>query len=274
MARQQSFVAPTISDVAAARLFEEEARKMRLDPGGPWVGGYVGYEWEKLRPVLAAYEVDLHGQRVLEFGCNYGGSSIVLAFLGGDVDGIDVDAAAVALARRNAAAQYGRSDIRLEYVADSRHLPFPDAQFDFVLCNSVLEYVSSEALAGVVTELQRVVKPEGRLFITGTSSRLAVKEVHSGRWLVNYLPRWLDRLSGWAPQRGVDPFALRRLVAGGFHDEDAEDGGQRWLLARAAAHGAASASKPFHLIAAAARLLRLGPGWLTPNISVMLRRRS
>lgn len=245
---------------------------MGLDPDDRWVGGYVDYEWEKLRPILAAYGIDLHGQRVLEFGCNYGGSSIVLAFLGGQVYGIDVDASAVALARCNA-ARYGRGDIGLQHVSDSRRLPFADGEFDFVLCNSVLEYVSPAELADVVAELHRVVKPGGRLLITGTSSRLAPKEVHSGRWLVNYLPSWVDRFAGVSWQRGISPFTLRRLLICGFVDEDAEDKGRKWLLARAAVRSTGRAPTPFRLVARSARLLGIGPGWLTPSLSVMLRRR-
>jgi SAM-dependent methyltransferase len=89
------------------------------------------------------------------------------------------------------------------------------------LCNSVLEYVRPDQLAAIVGELRRVLKPGGRLLVTGTSSRLSPKEVHSGRWLVNYLPRRIDSWLGRCRQRGLDPFRLRRLVRDGFTDEDA-----------------------------------------------------
>lgn len=271
MLAQTSASLPIPFDGEASRLFDEQARKMGLDPRDRWVGGYVDYEWTKLRRILAAYGIELGGKRVLEFGCNYGGSSIVLAFLGGEVHGVDISDDAVALARRNA-ARYGRPDIALRHVADTRRLPYEDGEFDFVLCNSVLEYVSPAMLAPVIDELHRVLKPDGQLFITGTSSRLAPKEVHSGRWLVNYLPRAVDRWSGRPAQRGVDPFRLRRLLIGRFRDEDAEDRGRKWLLARATARGRDSPAALFRAVAGAARLFGVGPGWLAPNISVMLRR--
>jgi hypothetical protein len=91
-----------------------------------------------------------------------------------------------------------------------------------------------------VRELHRVVKPGGRLLVTGTSSRLSPKETHSGRWLVNYLPRGLDRRLGRNWQRGLSPLLLHRLVRRGFDDEDAADGGRSWASARAAMRGAQS----------------------------------
>jgi SAM-dependent methyltransferase len=257
----------------AARLFDEQAWKMGLDPQDRWVGGYVDYEWNKLRPLLAAYEIEVSGKRVLEFGCNFGASSIVLAFLGAQVDGVDVSSDAVELACRNA-ARYGRSDIKLSHVADSRRLPHEDGQFDLVLCNSVLEYVSPSMLAAVIDEIHRVLRPQGQLLITGTSSRLAPKEVHSGRWFVNYLPEKISRWRGEPLQRGVDPFLLRRLLVDRFQDADAENQGSHWLRARAAVRGLDTPPALARVTARVASLLGIGPGWLAPNISALLRRDS
>jgi SAM-dependent methyltransferase len=141
-----------------------------------------------------------------------------------------------------------------------------------VLCNSVLEYVAPAHLDAIVGELHRVLKPGGRLLVTGTSSRLAPKETHSGRWLINYLPSAVDRLFGRRWQRGLSPLRLHRLVRSGFSDEDFADGGRGWAAARAAMRGGARAPLPYRAVAAAARRLGIGPGWLTPNLSVLLKR--
>lgn len=263
--------APTAGNQAAQELFAAKARTLGLDPDSAWVGGYVDYEWKMLRALFHGYDVDLRGLDVLEFGCNYGASSIVMARLGARVCGVDVDPSAVDLARCNA-ARYGRSDIALKHVPDTRHLPFADARFDFILCNSVLEYVRPAELGAVLGELRRVLKPGGRLLVTGTASRLSPKEVHSGRWLVNYLPRRVDSWLGRCWQRGLSPFQLHRLVRDGFSDEDAANRGHGWSAARAAMRGGGRPSLPARMVAALARGLGIGPGWLTPNISVMLRR--
>lgn len=263
---------PLIYDLGAAETFRAKAQALGLDPADSWVGGYVDYEWKMLGAIFQAYGIDLRGLRALEFGCNFGASSIVMAGLGARVCGVDVDSSAVDLARCNA-ARYARSDVAFRHVADTRRLPFGDGEFDFVLCNSVLEYVAADHLGAIVRELHRVLKPGGRLLVTGTSSRLSPRETHSGRWLVNYLPSGLDRLLGRQWQRGLSPFLLHGLVRDGFSDEDAAGGGRCWTAARAAMRGTRSAPFPIRAIAAAARWLKVGPGWLAPNISVMLKRR-
>ena len=264
---------PLLHGTGAAEAFRSRAKALGLDPGSAWVGGYVDYEWKMLGAILRAYRIDLRGLQALEFGCNYGASGIVMAGLGARVRGVDVDPDAIELARHNA-ARYGRSDILLHHVPDTRRLPFRDGEFDFVLCNSVLEYVAVAELPDILSELHRVLKPGGRLLITGTSSRLSPRETHSRRWLVNYLPRGLDRRLGRDWQRGLSPLLLHRLARSGFSDEDQADGGRSWAAARAARRGARRPPLSVRAVAAAARLLRLGPGWLTPNISVMLRRRA
>lgn len=68
----------------------------------------MAVEWENVRHLIAAYAGDVAGASLLEFGCNYGASSIVAAALGARVTGIDVEAEAVALARLNAARLLAR----------------------------------------------------------------------------------------------------------------------------------------------------------------------
>lgn len=260
--------APRVVDRDADAQFRALALSMGLDPDDRWVGGYVDYEWGHLRLILRAYGVRMAGETALEFGCNYGASSIVMAALGAGVHGVDVDDRAVALARLNA-RRHGFADIDCRSISAVGPLPYEDGRFGFALCNSVLEYVGPERLPAVIDELHRVLRPGGQLLITGTSSRLAPREVHSGRWLVNWLPRGLDRwLFASPPQRGIDPVALRRLLAGRFADEDGREASTRWLAAR----GGPSAPFAARLAARIGGRLGLGAGWFAPSLSVMLRR--
>ncbi|HEX8481377.1 MAG TPA: hypothetical protein VF650_05710 [Allosphingosinicella sp.] len=71
---------------------------------------------------------------------------------------------------------------------------------------------------------------------------------------------------------GPEPPRLHRLVRSGFSDEDFADGGLGWARARAAMRGGARAPLPYRAVAAARRL-KIGPGWLTPNLSVLRKRR-
>ncbi len=256
---------------AAKRSFDECAIRLGYDPRSRWVGGYVDYEWSRLRVVIEAYGLQLKGKRVLEFGCNFGGSAVVMAAMGGKVDAVDIDAGAIELARLNA-AQYG-VDVRFQRISPAGRLPFEAGAFDFILCNSVLEYVDLAVFPAVLAEIDRVLKPGGCLLILGTSNRLWPREIHSRRWLVNYLPKAIDRMIGRDFQRGLSPFGLRRALKGRYVDLDAADRGQAWLRARAAFHGSARASAAARAACIAALLMGVGPGWLAPNMSVLLRRR-
>jgi len=260
--------AQVLAGVGEARLsaFRAAARAARMDPDDPWVGGYVDYEWTHLRPVLDVYGIDPAGKKVLEFGSNVGASGIVLAKLGAQVTGVDVDPAFVAVANANIALNGVESGARALHVPDTRAMPLDSDAFDLVIANSVLEYVPSALLVEVMTEIHRVMKPRGRMLVLGTASRIALREIHSHRWLVNYLPRFVDGIVGKDLQRGLSPFLLKRAIAGRF---DVECKGE-WLAAREAVHG--SPGLPIRAVALAAGALDMAPGWLSPNIELMLRK--
>ncbi|WP_340315882.1 class I SAM-dependent methyltransferase [Rhizorhabdus argentea] len=249
---------------AAQRLFERVACAARLDPSDRWVGGYADYEWDHLRLALRAYGVEAANRDVLEFGCNVGGSAVVLAALGARVTGIDIDPALVAIAGAN--LQRHRLAGAVRHVPAGQDLPLADASFDLVIANSVLEYVDPARLDAVLAELHRLLRPGGRLFICGTASRLALRERHSGRWLVNYLPRAVDRLTGRVLQRGLSPWLLMRGLRGRF----CEEGGGNWLAARRAIHGGVPiAGKIYALLS---KLTNCPPGLIAPYIELMLRK--
>jgi 2-polyprenyl-3-methyl-5-hydroxy-6-metoxy-1,4-benzoquinol methylase len=206
-------VKPTIVDTELDQRYRELAAEQGYDPDSLWVGGYVDYEWTHGRYFLEHFVDHINAKQVLEFGCNHGATSIVLALLGAQVTAIDIDADVIKLAQANA-ARYGVADnINFVHCTDTKKLPFEDQQFDMVTCNSVLEYVEPSDLLAVEQAIDRTLKNTGLILIYSTSNRLWPKEVHSGRWLVNYLPKWFDQ---WISpenslQRGVFP---NQLLAG------------------------------------------------------------
>ena len=140
--------------------------------------------------------VGLKGGVSLEFGCHIGGTSIVLANLGGRVTGCDIDRNSLALASLNAIRYGQRAALSLVAVGAGGPLPFANGAFDLVICNSVLEYVAPDLLGRTLAEIDRVLKPSGELLIYGTSNRVWPRESHSGRWFINYVPQWLDSAHG------------------------------------------------------------------------------
>jgi ubiquinone/menaquinone biosynthesis C-methylase UbiE len=98
------------------------------------------------------YDNVKRGSRVLDLGCGEG----VLALLKRkDVEllGVDISPELLGLARRNG---YDRV-----YVADLTALPFADHSFDYVVSLDVLGHISFTQKAAVLSEIKRVLKPEG-----------------------------------------------------------------------------------------------------------------
>jgi SAM-dependent methyltransferase len=260
-----------VVDVRADARFRELVVGVGKDPDEPWMGGYFDYEWERGRHIFETGIASLEGAKVLEFGCNYGATAIVLAALGARVVGLDIDAFALKLALENV-ARYGMSDrVELFSYKDTSRLSFSNATFDHVVCNSVLEYVEANCLHDVQREIDRVLKPGGLILVAGTSNRLAPKEIHSGRWLINYLPQLFD---AWTAnpqhQRGVLPWRIR-YGFGSYENLDWSDQGRAYLEARRRFQSPQD-HRLLRIAHRCARCLRVTLGLLTPSIAVRLRK--
>lgn len=254
----------------AQDAFEEQARRMHLDPDNIWIGGYTDYEWRHLRIIIDSYNIDPRNLNVLEFGCNVGASAIVYSLLGAKVSAIDVDDEYVTLARYNA-KRYGADNIDFRCIPDTRTLPYPDAHFDLINCNSVLEYVAYNHLKDVQKELNRILKPGGKILISGTSSRLWPKEVHSGKWFTNYMPRQLIRAmdTNRAPQQGVTPWSIRYGFGPNYFNIDKFDRGSAFLQARRRMEPPRD-TLPVQMMVGLSSILGIGPGMLGQTISCVL----
>lgn len=266
--------APTITNPAALETFRNSARAYAFNPDSLWVGGYVTYEWAHARHVFESRQVPLAGARVLEFGCNLGATSIVLAALGAQVTGVDVNPQLVELARANAACYDTPGRAEFIHVADTTALPFDDQAFDLISCNSVLEYVPHPLLHSVQKEIDRTLKIGGLIFITGTSNRLWPYEVHSRKWLTNYLPRALDAVlfGGKEIKRGIFPWEVLRDF-GAYENLDWHDGGRAFLESR---RRMGVSGYKLTLLALANRMLHpagLTAGLMTPSFSMTLCKR-
>ena len=168
----------------------------------------------RFKPDLAAADVrlaaliaalgPLDGLRVLDLGCGKGRFALALAALGAEVVGVDLSGAMLAHA-----AGIGRAR------ATARRLPFASAAFDAVVAVEMLEHV--DAVAPVLREARRVLRPGGRLVIVDKNA-LAIDARRP--WVPAAAIKWLDERRGlWmyphdgpVRERWFVPGALRRAI--------------------------------------------------------------
>ena len=119
---------------------------------------------QRVRRVARKALAPRSGQRLLDVGCGVGEVARELATLvapDGEVVAVDLSAATVAVA----AERHDTSNVRYA-VGDIAALDFPDADFDGVRTERVLQHVTDPDAS--VAELARVVRPGGRVCLVDT----------------------------------------------------------------------------------------------------------
>jgi SAM-dependent methyltransferase len=115
------------------------------------------------------------GERVLDLGSGAGTDSLIAAQMVGDtgrVTGIDMTPKMLAKARA-AAAEMGVENV--DFVeAEAEQLPFPDASFDVVISNGVIDLIPDKD--AVFAGLFRVLAPGGRIQIADVTIQNPVSE--------------------------------------------------------------------------------------------------
>lgn len=155
--------------------------------------GHPSYVWrsgQERRLNLIRRYVPLEDRRVLDIGCGLGAYVANFGRYTADTYGMDVDAPRVVEGRRRGIGQL--------LLGAAESLPFPDATFDVIVLNEVIEHVHDDA--ATLREACRVLRPGGSVVIFAPNRRYPFEThgVYLGRRyifgnipLVNWLP---DRL--------------------------------------------------------------------------------
>ncbi len=149
--------------------------------------------------------------RMLDFGSGPGASATAVAYeLGTFVVGVEPNFGAEPMAKLWPKAYEVENKVDLRFTSDTLHLPFNDESFDFVLTSSCLEYIQGDR-GPYIREMVRVLKTGGRLVVAGTSNAAWPREVHSGTWLLNWMPNLGPKIRAY---RGLNPEAERGVTFG------------------------------------------------------------
>ena len=115
--------------------------------------------------------------KILDVGCGTGRNSAYLINEKFDLIGIDSDKQKI----NRLQEKFPENNF---FVSDVKKMPFKEVQFDYIICNAVLHFAeNTNDFFKMLTELFRVLKPKGTLFIRMTSDigiENKVKEIKDG----------------------------------------------------------------------------------------------
>jgi ubiquinone/menaquinone biosynthesis C-methylase UbiE len=160
-------------------FFDEAARTY----GEGYAGDSPAAQFFQHRQEIVLGTLDpLGGGRLLDVGCGPGMMVEPCLDRGFNYTGVDISSGMIAECRD----RHGDRNDASFLVAMMQSLPFPDANFDVVLCMGALEYLAGSAEVQSIAEMGRVLRGDGLLIVCCLNAA-------SLYWIFD---RWYDRLRG------------------------------------------------------------------------------
>lgn len=117
------------------------------------------------------------GKRVLDFGCGSGWSLDSYKEKGFETYGLDMDEAAIAIGKKNGHIMSGVDLLSTNYESN---------YFDFIRSNHSMEHVNNPV--EVIREFRRILKTDGRLFISLPNSGSLTRSIFKKYWYYTGVP--------------------------------------------------------------------------------------
>jgi len=134
-------------------------------------------------------ELKIHGgEEILDIGGYWSCFPLFMAKKGARVTVLDIDKRAQLQKKyaRRVGLQHLLNDKSFKVIMqDARRMEFPDSSFDFVTCVSVIEHIPRDGDIETMKEIERVLRPGGRVFISVPYKQKYV-EGRWGRWFQRY----------------------------------------------------------------------------------------
>lgn len=167
------------------------------------------FAWRESQQALLQPAAIGKGHAVLDVGSGPGFFALALADMVGDagrIHGVDINTRFVGDANKRA---IDRDNVTFHHVTDHR-LPFPDEDFDRVICKNVLEYVPD--LEATLLEVHRVLQPGGRLHVIDSDWGFVVVEP----WGKKTVDRFFEAASAAFKEPCIGRRVPGLMVAAGF----------------------------------------------------------
>lgn len=109
-------------------------------------------------------------RNILDLGCGAGRILAYLAQKGFEMYGIDISEEGIKKAKQRLAQMKLYANLRVHSMTE--RLPYPDNFFNAVISTRTIHHAKIEEIREIIKEIERVVKPQGLIFITVRKSNL------------------------------------------------------------------------------------------------------
>ena len=151
---------------------------------------------------LADYWKNKGFKEFLDVGCGFGRNAIYLAKHGFVVSAFDLSEHSVQMTIEK--AKTAGVELKEVIVADMLNLPYQDNSFDCVLAMNVISHTDTEGFKQIMSELKRVLKPNGEVFFTVGSKE--------SFWFTNPVCKYVDENTRIrvedGPENGIPHFYI------------------------------------------------------------------